>query len=98
MKLARKFTTVLPLKAVVLSALVTASAPASAQTIKSAVARYFGIARRAAAGSRQRLPRTDRRAGLDLRGESRTVRDRALGDTALLWDQDSRLAGFAVCH
>ena len=23
---------------------------------------------------------------------------RSLGDTALLWDQDSRLAGFAVCH
>ena len=23
---------------------------------------------------------------------------RTLGDTALLWDQDSRLAGFAVCH
>ncbi|MBV8121899.1 MAG: GNAT family N-acetyltransferase, partial [Alphaproteobacteria bacterium] len=36
--------------------------------------------------------------GLDLRGEIRTVAARTLGDTALLWDQDSRLAGFAVCH
>jgi predicted N-acetyltransferase YhbS len=36
--------------------------------------------------------------GFDLRGEIRTVAARALGDTALLWDQESRLAGFAVCH
>lgn len=35
--------------------------------------------------------------GLDLTGEVRTVRARALGDTLLLWE-GSRLAGFAVCH
>ena len=36
--------------------------------------------------------------GLDLSGEIRTVAARGLGDTILLWDRDSRLAGFAVCH
>src|SRR3954447_4361449 len=36
--------------------------------------------------------------GLDLRAEIRTVFARKLGDTALLWDGDSRLAGFAICH
>jgi predicted N-acetyltransferase YhbS len=36
--------------------------------------------------------------GLDLRAEIRTVFARKLGDTALLWDGGSRLAGFAICH
>jgi GNAT superfamily N-acetyltransferase len=36
--------------------------------------------------------------GLDLTGEIRTVAARGLGDTLLLHDQGSRLAGFAVCH
>ena len=36
--------------------------------------------------------------GLDLRAEIRTVSARKLGDTVLLWDGDSRLAGFAICH
>lgn len=36
--------------------------------------------------------------GLDLTGEIRTVAARGLGDTLLLWDGASRLAGFAVCH
>jgi GNAT superfamily N-acetyltransferase len=36
--------------------------------------------------------------GLDLGGEIRTVAARNLGDTLLLWEGDSRLAGFAVCH
>jgi len=36
--------------------------------------------------------------GLDLAPEIRTVFARKLGDTALLWDGDSRLAGFAICH
>lgn len=36
--------------------------------------------------------------GLDLRGEIRTVAARGLGDTLLLWDGASRLAGFAVCQ
>ncbi len=36
--------------------------------------------------------------GLDLAAEIRTVSARGLGDTLLLWDSASRLAGFAVCH
>ena len=36
--------------------------------------------------------------GLDLRAEIRTVAARTFGDTVLLWDGDSRLAGFAICH
>jgi GNAT superfamily N-acetyltransferase len=58
------------------------------------------------------LPESDRRTvevachelanllydGLDLRAEIRTVTARGLGDTLLLWESASRLAGFAVCH
>jgi hypothetical protein len=36
--------------------------------------------------------------GLDLGAEIRTVAARDLGDTVLLWDDASHLAGFAVCH
>ncbi|HML10940.1 MAG TPA: GNAT family N-acetyltransferase [Stellaceae bacterium] len=36
--------------------------------------------------------------GLDLRAEIRTNAARRHGDTLLLWDGPSRLAGFAVCH
>jgi len=36
--------------------------------------------------------------GLDLSGEIRTVAAKRLGDTVLLHDPGSRLAGFAVCH
>jgi len=36
--------------------------------------------------------------GLDLRGEIRAAAAQGLGDTLLLWDGPSRLAGFAVCH
>lgn len=36
--------------------------------------------------------------GLDLTGEVRTTSARRLGDTLLLLDGDSRIAGFAVCH
>jgi GNAT superfamily N-acetyltransferase len=36
--------------------------------------------------------------GLDLTEEIRIVAARGLGDTVLLWDGPSRLAGFAVCH
>jgi N-acetylglutamate synthase-like GNAT family acetyltransferase len=36
--------------------------------------------------------------GLDLRAEIRTVLAHQLGETVLLWDGDSRLAGFAICH
>jgi predicted N-acetyltransferase YhbS len=36
--------------------------------------------------------------GLDLGGEIRTLAARGFGDTLLLWESPSRLAGFAVCH
>ena len=36
--------------------------------------------------------------GLDLGAEMRTVAARDLGDTLLLWEGASQLAGFAVCH
>jgi GNAT superfamily N-acetyltransferase len=36
--------------------------------------------------------------GLDLRAEMRSNAQRGHGDTLLLWDGPSRLAGFAVCH
>jgi GNAT superfamily N-acetyltransferase len=36
--------------------------------------------------------------GLDLGAEIRTVAALGLGDTLLLWDNEHRLAGFAVCH
>jgi predicted N-acetyltransferase YhbS len=36
--------------------------------------------------------------GLDLSAEIRTVAARGLGDTVLLWQGTSGLAGFAVCH
>jgi len=36
--------------------------------------------------------------GLDLRAEIRTVFARNLGDTVLVCDGDSHLAGFAICH
>jgi GNAT superfamily N-acetyltransferase len=36
--------------------------------------------------------------GLDLSAEIRTVAARGLGDTILMWETASRLAGFAICH
>lgn len=36
--------------------------------------------------------------GLDLRAEMRSNAQRGHGDSLLLWDGPSRLAGFAVCH
>jgi acetyltransferase (GNAT) family protein len=36
--------------------------------------------------------------GLDLSAEIRTVTSRGMGDTLLLWEAASRLAGFAICH
>ena len=36
--------------------------------------------------------------GLDLSAEIRTVAALGLGDTILLWETASRLAGFAICH
>jgi len=37
-------------------------------------------------------------SGLDLRAEMRSNAARGHGDTLLLWDGPSRLAGFAICH
>ena len=74
--------------------------PVGAQTIASAASRYSALP----ADERQEAEDACRELaeelypGLDLSGEIRTVTARSLGDTALLWDQDSRLAGFAVCH
>jgi hypothetical protein len=76
------------------------AAPAGAPTTTSAASRYLALP----AGQQQEAENASRELteelypGLDPRGEIRTVATRALGDTALLWDQDSRLAGFAVCH
>jgi GNAT superfamily N-acetyltransferase len=74
--------------------------PSGEQAVTTAVSRYSALP----AGQRQEAENASRELseeiypGLDLRGEIRTVAARALGDTVLLWDQDSRLAGFAVCH
>jgi GNAT superfamily N-acetyltransferase len=74
--------------------------PAGAQNMTSAASRYSALPE----GQRQQAENACRELterlypGLDLSGEIRTVAARTLGDTALLWDQDSRLAGFAVCH
>jgi GNAT superfamily N-acetyltransferase len=76
------------------------AAPAGAPPMASAASRYSALP----AGQRREAENASRELteeiypGLDLRGEIRTVAARALGDTGLLWDQDSRLAGFAVCH
>jgi GNAT superfamily N-acetyltransferase len=76
------------------------AAPAGAQALTSAFSRHSALPE----GQRQEAEHACREltkeiySGLDLRGEIRTVAVRALGDTAFLWDRDSRLAGFAVCH
>jgi hypothetical protein len=76
------------------------TAPAAALVMASAATRYSALPE----GQRQQAETAccelteELYPGLDLRGEIRTVAARALGDTILLWDQDSRLDGFAVCH
>lgn len=76
------------------------AAPAAAQMMTNAAARYSALPE----GQRQEAEKASRELtevlypGLDLSGEIRTVAARGLGDTALLWDRVSRLAGFAVCH
>jgi GNAT superfamily N-acetyltransferase len=76
------------------------TAPASMQTMTSAASRYSALAE----GQRQEAESACRELteeifpGLDLSDEIRTVAARSLGDTALLWDRDSRIDGFAVCH
>ena len=56
------------------------------------------IAGRRSVRRRGRLPTDLLYDGLDLGAEIRTVAARGLGDTLLLWEGASRLAGFAVCH
>jgi GNAT superfamily N-acetyltransferase len=76
------------------------AAPAGEQAMTSAVLRYSALpeGQWEEAGDACRELTEQIYPGLDLGGEIRTVAARALGDTALLCDQDSRLASFAVCH
>lgn len=62
--------------------------------------RYWGLpaGRRREAEAEMRDLTEQLYPGLDLGAEIRTVLARNLGNTALLWETDSRLAGFAVCH
>jgi hypothetical protein len=74
-----------------LTAIMTASA--RARTTRSAASRYSALPegeRQEAEGACRELTE-ELYPGLDLCGEIRTVAARALGDTALLWDQTSRL-------
>ena len=75
------------------------AAPADAQPMTSAFSRYSALPdeQRQQAESACRELTEEIYPGLGLRGEIRMVAARSLGDT-LLWDRDSRLAGFAVCH
>src|SRR6516164_293694 len=70
--------------------------PAGTQTTAAAASRYSALpeGKRREAENACRELTEELYPGLDLRGEIRTVAVRELGDTALLWDQDSRLAGF----
>jgi GNAT superfamily N-acetyltransferase len=76
------------------------AAPAAAQTTASSALRYSALpeGQRPEAESACRELAEELYSGLDLGGEIRTVATRSLGDTLLLQDQGSRLAGFAVCH
>ena len=74
--------------------------PARAVEIAHQSSRYAELpeSQRAAAETASRELTEQLYAGLDLRAEIRTVAARNVGDTVLLWDGDSRLAGFAICH
>jgi len=74
--------------------------PAQPVEIAHQSSRYSELpeSQRAAAETASRELTEQLYAGLDLRAEIRTVAARNLGDTVLLWDGDSRLAGFAICH
>jgi len=76
------------------------AAPASAHSLPGAVSRYSRLDpdQRLEAENESRELTEALYPGLDLRSEMRTVLARSLGDTILLRDQTSRLAGFAVCH
>jgi GNAT superfamily N-acetyltransferase len=74
------------------------SAPGS--TLSGAFSRYSELSpsQRQEAETATRALTDELYDGLDLGGEIRTVAQRSLGDTLLLWEGASRLAGFAVCH
>lgn len=76
------------------------AAPAGSATSMPGVSRYSALpadGRTAAEGLCRELA-GQLYDGLDLSGEIRTVAAKRLGDTVLLHDSGSRLAGFAVCH
>jgi len=80
--------------------------PVMAAPVKPGVARLPPFARHSelSAGERAQAEQASRELtdeiyeGLDLSAEIRTVAARNLGDTLLLWEGASRLAGFAICH
>jgi GNAT superfamily N-acetyltransferase len=76
------------------------AAPASAHNLPGGTSRYSQLDpnQRLEAEDASRELTEELYPGLDLRSEIRTVLARSLGDTILLRDQTSRLAGFAVCH
>jgi predicted N-acetyltransferase YhbS len=76
------------------------AAPADAQPMTSAFSRYSALPDdlRQQAENACRDLTGEIYPGLDLGGEIRTAAARSLGDTALVWDRDNRLAGFAVCQ
>ena len=81
-----------------LTALMTT--PAQSGGLPVAASRYSVLpaAERAAAEAAARELCDELYEGLDLGGEIRAVAAQGLGDTLLLRDGTSRLAGFAVCH
>jgi GNAT superfamily N-acetyltransferase len=75
-------------------------APATAAAATGWVSRYSALApnERSTAEAACREVAEALYPGLDLGAEIRTVARRNLGDTLLLAEGDSRIAGFAVCH
>ena len=75
-------------------------APAAATALPAAASRYSALAasERAAADAAAGELCDAIYPGLDLSGEIHAVAKQGLGDTLLLSDGSSRLAGFAVCH
>jgi hypothetical protein len=76
------------------------SAPARPRELSEAASRYSALppAERAATEAAARELCDALYEGLDLSGEIHAVAALGLGDTLLLRDGSSRLAGFAVCH
>jgi len=81
-----------------LTAIMAARAPPAGAP--GAVSRYsvLSVTERGAAETACRELTDNLYDGLDLGGEIRTVTARKLGDTLLVWEGASRLAGFAVCE